>query len=115
MTTVDQMYDHFSRVAPSYREIRLYEIDEMEGMIRSLDGVRLDTTISFKYGRTAPLDHLGEKALARHYSTFSLYDEDELDMAVGTFQRNIEDAFDDPAQVEWFDENLLLTLSPDPY
>ena len=97
------------------RETRLYEIDEMEGMIQSLDGVRLDTAISFKYGRTAPLDHLVEKALARHYSTFSLYDEDELDLAVGTFQRNIEDAFDDPAQVEWFDENLLLTLSPDPY
>jgi 2-polyprenyl-3-methyl-5-hydroxy-6-metoxy-1,4-benzoquinol methylase len=97
------------------QETRLHEIEEMEEMIQSADGVRLDTAISFKYGRMASLDELVEKALARHYSTFSLYDEDELDTAIEVFQRNIEDAFDDTDRIEWFDENVLLTLSPDPY
>jgi SAM-dependent methyltransferase len=96
----------------SDRETRLYGMEEMERMIGSADGVRLETAISFKYGRTAPLADLVDRALAKHYSIFSLDDDDELDMALETFQQNIEDAFDDTDQVEWFDENVLLTLSP---
>jgi SAM-dependent methyltransferase len=94
------------------KEDRLYDLNEMEQMIQSVDGIRLDTAISFKYEREAPLSQLVEKAHAKHYSTFSLYDDAELDEAVEVFQRIVEFEFSDTNRVEWSDQNTLLILSP---
>jgi SAM-dependent methyltransferase len=94
------------------REDRLYDLKEMEQMIQSVDGVRLDTAISFKYEREAQLSELVEKAQAKHYSTFSLYDDDELDEAVNIFQRAVEFGFDETGSIQWSDQNTLLILSP---
>ena len=46
----------------------------------------------------------------RHFSTFSLYKEDELNEAVSCFQENICREFKNTEQIEWFDENILLVL-----
>ncbi len=97
------------------RETRLYELDDTEDMIESIDAVRLDTTISFKYGRRATLDDLIARVRARHYSTFSLDDDSELEDATEVFQGNVAGAFDDTSDIEWSDEDMLLVLSPDPY
>jgi len=58
------------------------------------------------------MEQLVEKVKKRHYSTFSLYEEDELDEALKTFQKNIRRQFQDTNQIDWFDENILLVLKP---
>ncbi|MDP6665528.1 MAG: class I SAM-dependent methyltransferase [SAR202 cluster bacterium] len=107
----------WGQLFPSFaeRETRLYELDEMEEMIDSVDQVRLETTISFKYERRATLEELIDRVRARHYSTFSLYDDSDLEEATDIFQRNVAFTFDDPSDIAWSDENMLLVLSPGPY
>jgi ubiquinone/menaquinone biosynthesis C-methylase UbiE len=91
-------------------ETRLYELDEMKQWIQSSDSLKLETAKPFKYKRNATMEQLLEKAGKRHYSTFSLYEEDELMEALKTFQENIRRKFKDTTRIEWFDENILLIL-----
>lgn len=96
----------------SERETRLYELYEMEQWIQSVDSLRLEIAKPFKYKRNTTIEQLVEKVKARHYSTFSLYEEDELDEALKTFQENIRRLFQDTNKIEYFDENILLVLKP---
>ncbi len=96
----------------SEKENRLYELNEMEEWIGSADSLRLEVAKVFRYKRKATLDQLIEKVNARHYSTFSLYEKDELDKAVKTFQKNVRDRFQNTDQIEWVDENIMLVLKP---
>ena len=96
----------------SEREDRLYELEELEQLIHSIDSLRLETAKSFKYRRNASINHLVEKVKARHYSTFSLYQEDEFDVALTAFQEKIRRQIQDTNEIEWFDENILLILKP---
>jgi len=92
------------------KEDRLYELDEMEKIINSTNSLTIESIKKFKYKRSSTLEQLIDKVKARHYSTFSLYKEEELEYCLKRFQKNIINNFDDLAQVEWFDENILLTL-----
>ena len=94
----------------SETETRLYELDEMKQWIQSVDSLKLETAKPFKYKRNATMEQLLEKARKRHYSTFSLYEEDELREALKTFQENIRRKFKDTTKIEWFDENILFIL-----
>jgi len=46
----------------------------------------------------------------KHYSTFSLYKEKELEEAIKGFHKNIKRDFVNFDDIEWFDENILLIL-----
>ena len=45
-----------------------------------------------------------------HYSTFALYDKETFDESLEIFQQNITKNFDDLAQINWHDENILLEI-----
>jgi len=92
------------------KEDRLYELDEMETMINSAGSLTIESIKNFKYKRSSTLTQLVSKVKSRHYSTFSLYKGVELENSLKKFQRNIINNFSDPAQVKWFDENILLVL-----
>ena len=92
------------------KEDRLYELGEMETMINSASSLTIESIKNFKYKRRATLTQLVNKVKERHYSTFSLYRKEELEDSLKKFQRNIINNFSDPAQVKWFDENILLVL-----
>ena len=96
----------------SETETRLYELDEMKQWIQSVDSLQLENSKMFKYKRNATMEQLVEKVTKRHYSTFSLYEENELAEALETFQENIREQFQDTTQVKWRDENILLILRP---
>ncbi len=44
----------------------------------------------------------------KHYSTFSLYSEAELDKALKSFKQNIKNNFADTERVQWTDENVMI-------
>ncbi len=94
----------------SESETRLHELDEMEQWVQSIDSLRVEIAKPFKYKRNATMEQLVGKVKKRHYSTFSLYEEDELSAALKTFQESIRSAFKDTTKIEWFDENILLIL-----
>ncbi len=95
---------------PSFtdKETRLYELDELETGIRAVEALRLKRVESFHYRRKATVAQLVERVQARHYSTFSLYAEEELQDALDVFCARLEREFHD--SVEWVDENTLLVL-----
>jgi len=92
------------------KEDRLYELDELEGMIETGDSLDIECTEQFKYRRSASLCHLADLAMSRHYSTFSLYQKDEFEAALQGFRRNIEEHFSNPEQIEWDDEYTMLVV-----
>jgi SAM-dependent methyltransferase len=92
------------------KEDRLYELDELEGMIETVGSLDIECTERFKYRRSASLSHLADLARSRHYSTFSLYQEDEFEAALQDFRENIEEHFSNPEQIEWDDEYTMLVV-----
>lgn len=91
------------------KESRLYEMNEIEEWIKSINGLHLDIVKFFQYQRESTLEQCIEKVHARHYSTFFLYSEEELNDALDIFQTNFKSASQNT--IEWIDENLLLVLS----
>ncbi len=95
---------------PSFteKETRLYELDEFEAGIRAVGGVRLERVKPFHYRRKATVAQLVERVQAKHYSTFSLYADEELKDALEIFQASLKRESNET--VEWVDENTLLVL-----
>lgn len=91
------------------KETRLYELDEIEEAVRSVDGVKVQQVKPFRYQRKATIQQLVERVHAKHYSTFSLYTDEELNDALAVFQADLKNAFHDT--IEWTDENTLFVLS----
>ena len=102
----------WGRFFPSFtsKEIRLYEADELEDAIGKIPGMRLQETRSFEFSRKSNMERLCEQAMNHHYSTFDLYSPGEFVLALKQFQRNLLDYFNDPHDIQWVDENMLLIL-----
>ncbi len=92
------------------KETRLYELNEMKHWVQSHDSLELETSKTFKYKRKSDIENLVEKVKAKHYSTFSLYEEEELVEALKEFKINIKEKYQGANHIEWFDENILLVL-----
>ncbi len=92
------------------KENRLYELDELEGMIKPIKSLTIECVKQFKYRRNASLSRLVNLVRNGHYSTFSLYQKDEFEAALKGFQDNITRHFSTSEEIEWFDENTLLVV-----
>ncbi|MEN8129778.1 MAG: class I SAM-dependent methyltransferase [Pseudomonadota bacterium] len=94
------------------KETRLYELNEIEEHIQASGLLALEKVQCFQYQRNSTLSRLVEKAKAKHYSTFSLYLENEFNESLNVFQENIRKTFPNTDRIEWVDENILLVLTP---
>ncbi len=90
------------------KENRLYELDELERVIKPIQSLTIECAQHFKYRRSASLRQLVNLARHSHYSTFSLYQKHEFDAALKGFQENITRNFSNPAKIEWSDEMVML-------
>lgn len=92
------------------KEKRLYELDELKQMLKTVPALKLKSTDYFKYKRTADLKKLITQAKHHHYSTFYLYDQQEFEEALRKFEASIIHHFKDPDNIVWHDENIMLTI-----
>ena len=92
------------------KEERLYELDDIIGVVDSTSCSTMESIKTFKFRRKATLDHLLDKVRKRHYSTFSLYDDRELRACLKEFKRKIIRNFTDLRHIEWIDENIMILL-----
>ena len=74
--------------------------------VEDTPGLRFASATCLRYHRQVTLDRLIEQARSRHYSTFSLYESDAFEDALGSFREIVERRF--AAPVEWYDENILI-------
>jgi len=92
------------------KEKRLYELDELEEMIKPIESLTIECMKQFKYRRNASLSRLVNLARNGHYSTFSLYQKNEFEAALKGFQDNITRHFSTSEEIEWFDEYTMLVV-----
>lgn len=92
------------------RETRLYELNELESLLRKIPGLQIESVEYFKYTRSSSLDWLINQARNRHYSTFDLYDKKEFEKSLERFRQNIQRKFKDLDKISWIDENILLVV-----
>ena len=88
------------------KETRLLTLGDLHGAIENTPGLRFVSATCLRYHRQVTLDRLIEQARSRHYSTFSLYESDAFEDALGSFREIVERRF--AAPVEWYDENILI-------
>ena len=92
------------------KEKRLYERDKIETIVNSTGTLIIESFKKFKYKRSSTLKQLLSRALNRHYSTFSLYSDTELEDSARKFQKKVMSKFSNTDKVEWFDENIIFLL-----
>jgi hypothetical protein len=91
------------------REQRLHSEAALRGAVARVQGLRLVHIQSFSHSRSSTPERLRAQAEGRHYSTFSLYEPDELRQAIAVFLARLPGP-----QVSWVDEHLLLVAAVSP-
>jgi SAM-dependent methyltransferase len=91
------------------REQRLHSEAALRDAIDRTRGLRLVQIQSFSHSRSSTPERLRAQAEGRHYSTFSLYQPDELRRAIAVFLARLPGP-----EVNWVDEHLLVVAAASP-
>ena len=78
---------HFSRFTE--RETRLYQTEQLEEAIDRVPELELERILEFNHVRVDSPESLLNRARNFHYSTFTLYPEDEFRLALKTFAKRL--------------------------
>ena len=95
------------------KENRLYELSELEEMLKEAPNLKLESIEYFKYRQASKLEWLTTQAMGHHYSTFDLYDKEDFEEALKKFQENITHHFKEPDRIGWDNENIMLVIRKD--
>jgi SAM-dependent methyltransferase len=95
----------WGRLFPGFteREQRLHSEAALTDAVHRTRGLRLVDTETFRHSRSTTPQRLRAQVEGRHYSTFSLYEPDELRQAIAVFLARLPGP-----QVSWVDEHLLV-------
>lgn len=102
---------HFPKF--NQKETRIYDLKVSMQAVEMVPTIWLESIQFFKYDRVATLDQLIERVGSRHYSTFVLYSQAELEKAITGFVKNIKRHFRDTQRVVWADEYALFVIRKD--
>ena len=95
------------------KETRHYDLKASMQVVETIPTIWVESMQFFKYERVATLDQLIDRVRTRHYSTFVLYSQAELEKAITGFVKNIKRRFKDTRRVVWVDEYILFTIRKD--
>lgn len=97
----------------SRKETRLYDLGQFEAWGEAAASLVLESIESFQFERVATMEQLVHVAEQKHYSTFSLYKDDEFSKAIAGFRTNLQTHHDDLNHIEWFDEYAMIVFKKD--
>lgn len=111
-TKSQSMENIWGKYFPLYntKESRLYDTSDFEFIVEDISNLRLVEEKIFRFERNNTLDELMHRASSKHYSAFTLYDEDEFDRCLEKFRENINQAFNDPENIHWPDEKIMYVI-----
>jgi SAM-dependent methyltransferase len=101
----------WGRLFPGFaeREQRLYSEATLTDAVHRTRGLHLVHTEAFSHSRSSTPQRLRAQVEGRHYSTFSLYEPDELRQAIDVFLARLPGP-----KVSWVDEHLLVVAAASP-
>jgi SAM-dependent methyltransferase len=91
------------------REQRLHSEAALRDAVDRTPGLRLVQVQPFSHSRSSTPERLRAQAEGRHYSTFSLYQPDELRQGIAVFLARLPGP-----EVSWVDEHLLVVAAASP-
>jgi SAM-dependent methyltransferase len=91
------------------REQRLHSEAALRDAVDRTHGLQLVQVESFSHARSSTPERLRAQVEGRHYSTFSLYQPDELRQAIAVFLARLPGP-----EVSWVDEHLLVVAAASP-
>jgi SAM-dependent methyltransferase len=91
------------------REQRLHSEAALRDAVDRTHGLQLVHVQSFRHARSSTPERLRAQVEGRHYSTFSLYQPDELRRAIAAFLARLPGP-----EVSWVDEHLLVVATASP-
>ena len=91
------------------REQRLHSEAALRDAVHRTHGLRLIDIQTFSHSRSSTPERLRAQVEGRHYSTFSLYQPDELRQAIAVFLARLPGP-----EVSWIDEHVLVVATASP-
>jgi ubiquinone/menaquinone biosynthesis C-methylase UbiE len=70
----------------------------------------LESLVFFNHNGMSVLEEMKESSYSRRITTYMLCTPEELEKDLEGFSIDIKSQFDDPQQVQWFDENVLFVI-----
>lgn len=92
------------------KESRLYDTSDFEFIVEDIPELKLVQSRIFHFERKNTLQQLVHRASSKHYSAFTLYDEDEFERCLEKFRENLNHAFNDTENIEWPDEKIMYVI-----
>jgi ubiquinone/menaquinone biosynthesis C-methylase UbiE len=92
------------------KESRLYNPDELKYKIGKFKSFELIHEEYLRYERESTIELLSDLVRSKHYSTFSLYNKEELSWSVQRFQENLRENYNDENKIFWTDENVMYVV-----
>lgn len=93
------------------KESRLYEPDEFAFRLERIPDLKLIETKVFSFKRDSTVKELVDRASSRHYSAFFLYEQEEFNLALKTFESNLMKNYSDLDHVKWVDGKIMFIVS----
>ncbi|MGH7885345.1 MAG: class I SAM-dependent methyltransferase [Thermodesulfobacteriota bacterium] len=95
------------------KESRLYETNDFEFILEDISDLKVIDIKTFKFERKNSMDELVNRATSKHYSAFTLYDNDEFSRCLDKFKENLYGAFNDMNNIKWIDEKIMYVIKKD--
>lgn len=92
------------------KESRLYETKDFEFILDEISELELIEEKKFRFERENTLDELLKRASSKHYSAFTLYDNEEFKRCIEKFKKNVKSAYSDTDNIEWIDEKIMYVI-----
>ena len=92
------------------KEVRLYELNDFLEALNRIPSLEIESVEYFKHKRISSFGRLLIQAINHHYSTFSLYDEIEFNIAFDGFIDKILNNFNNLDKIEHYDENTMIIM-----
>ncbi len=94
----------------SDKEYRLFWKNDLIKHLKNLKDFEIVNYTEFEYPRLSKVDELLSKVFAKHYSTFYLYKDEELERAVEIFKERLLENYGESELISYTDENTLVAL-----
>ncbi len=102
----------WGRYFPLYnkKESRLYETKDFEFILDDIPELELIEEKKFRFERKNTMDELVRRASSKHYSAFTLYDNEEFERCLEKFKENLSLSFNDTDNIDWIDEKIMYVI-----
>lgn len=92
------------------KEKRLLDEQQLTRAIGCTLALSIRELTRFSFQREATIECLLDRVRGRHYSTFCLYEPDDLERAIDGFETNLKETFSPGGGLKWVDENVMVTV-----